>query len=259
MASRMISHRRLSRLVPEKRFLGRERTSLISRWVTNWGMTLGVLYVMASYLLTFFGIRLYNPLLLGVGRADVSPPPLVASVDDMTITPSSFHASTIDGVVVSTPDLVPLAGSPGKQEIQSTYTPLPTSTPYPVQVRPYSLGYVYAVGYSYYWPPYGPPNCSDENWKAEWNICEDTTASGEKWTLWIGRGIAVPIQWRDDIPLMSVVRITGNIAVQGDYTVIDYCGRCIKDDGFVYVDFLSNRQVLPWTVPLLMEVIYVAE
>jgi hypothetical protein len=71
----------------------------------------------------------------------------------------------------------------------------------------------------------------------------------------VERAVAVPIEWRDVIPLNSIVRIHSPEIMKGDYLVIDYCGDCIKKEGHIYFDFLSSRQILAWTVPMMAEVI----
>lgn len=209
---------------------------------------------MASYILRFMGFD-------GIGF-DPFRRPASASALSPTSTPlpnypvseqGSFYASSDPSPAIITPQ--PSGGLPAVAvpQIQPTFTPFPTYTPYPTQ-RPI-FGAVIAVGYSYYWPPFGPPNCGEENWHPEINYCDDMTASGLKWSQYIGTGVAVPVQWRDDIPLGSTVRVHSPIEMVGDYVVLDYCGGCIKPEGHIYFDFLDNRQRLPWTVPMLVEII----
>jgi hypothetical protein len=186
-----------------------------------------------------------------------------ASASSVTVTPTplpdypinpqdGFYASSDPSVYVGSTPGAPVA-SPGLPvaEIQPTYTPYPTLTPYPTQ-RPF-FGTIMAIGYSYYFPPLGPPNCSAENWKEFY--CEDVTASGLPWSDYIGRGVAVPLAWAEYIPLGSTVRVHSPESMIGDYVVLDYCGGCIKPEGHIYFDFLDNRARLNWTVPMLVEII----
>jgi hypothetical protein len=175
-------------------------------------------------------------------------------------TPNNFSASSGNlpsGQVVSG-DV--MAGGTITPTIYYTPTnsPTPTNTPFPT-LQPFDaylpVGKMVAVGYSYYWPPWGPPNCSYDNWHEKENYCEDTTASGLPWSKYVERAVAVPVEWREIIPLHSVVRIHSPAIMKGDYLVIDYCGDCIKDEGHIYFDFLSARQILAWTVPMMAEVI----
>jgi len=142
---------------------------------------------------------------------------------------------------------------PQVAQIQATYPPLPTYTPYPTQRAIY--GSVIAVGYSYYFPPLGPPNCSDANWHEVY--CDDITASGLPWTKYISQGVAVPYEWRDWgwVDFGDTIRVHTPYDMVGDYIVLDTCGDCIKKEGHVYLDFLDNRARLNWTVPMLVEII----
>jgi hypothetical protein len=178
-------------------------------------------------------------------------------------TPNDFSASS--GNLPSSAAGEDKAGVPGSPDVvvpvdNFSPTPVPTitATPFPT-IAPYTaylpVGKLVAVGYSYYWPPWGPPNCSADNWHDKENYCEDTTASGLPWSHYVERAVAVPVEWRDVIPLMSIVRIHSPEIMKGDYLVIDYCGDCIKKEGHIYFDFLSSRQILAWTVPMMAEVI----
>jgi hypothetical protein len=244
----------LDKVYPERTYAGRDRISLAPRWVSNWIITGAVIYFMGSYAARFMGFQTgFDPFMKG------SP----SAVAVLTSTPlpnyplnnqGSFHASSDPNSPVSvTPVLSGGLPAVAVAQIQPTFTPFPTYTPYPTQ-RPI-FGEVLAVGYSYYWPPFGPPNCGPENWHADINYCDDMTASGLKWSQYIGVGVAVPVQWREDIPLGSTIRVRSPKEMIGDYIVLDYCGGCIKPEGHVYFDFLDNRMRLAWTVPLLVEVI----
>lgn len=246
------------RAFPAKTYKGRERVSRVPRWVTMWIITLAALYYGVSVFSGLFNSSpLGNPLFGMVststpqmGVADIAST-IVAKTAIATQNSVDFSSSSLEGSVRRQ------AAQQQVYSVQPTYAPQPTYTPYPTAILMPSLGEVWAVGYSYYWPPFGPPNCSEDNWHPEINICDDVTASGLQWSRWVGRAIAVPVQWRQSIPLLSRVYIYGDLEVQGEYLVIDYCGDCIKDEGHIYVDFLDNRQRLAWTVPLLMVLVSV--
>lgn len=219
-------------------------------------MTGVVVYFMGSYALRFMGFDNigFDPFTRGGLLSAVEITPTATLLPDYPLNDQgSFAASSGSGLVAFTP--VPSGGAvlAVQQAVQPTFTPFPTYTPYPTQ-RPF-FGSVFAVGYSYYWPPFGPPNCSAENWHVEINYCDDTTASGLQWSKYVGTGVAVPVQWRDDIPLGSTIRVRSPKEMIGDYLVLDYCGGCIKPEGHIYFDFLDNRMRLAWTVPMLVEVI----
>ena len=232
---------------PERTFKGRQRVSLVPRWISMWSVTLVMLYACTSYLLRMFGMP--APTLDSVVHDFRSSPTVTAQVMSMsTPLPSSFRSSSGGGFS----DPVSVA-SVVQQDVQVTFTPYPTYTPFPTQ-RPV-VGRLMAVGYSYYWPPFGPPNCSDLNWHADLNFCDDTTASGLRWTLYVGVAVAVPLEYREFILLGATVRVHSPSSMVGDYLVIDYCGSCIKEEGHIYFDFLDNRQRLAWTVPMLVEIL----
>lgn len=242
---------------PERTFSGRDRVSLVPRWVGNWTVTLVVIYFMASYIGGFLGMS--NPLddfITGSSSAGVVATS-TALPDYPLIVPPSFYASSEGQALSATQTALPmLVNPPTVAYIQPTFTPYPTSTPYPEQPKINALGEVYAIGYSYYYPPLLGPNCHPDN-VIDDLYCKDITASGLPWSQYIGRGVAIPIQWADKIPLLSKIRVYNNLDMQGEYLVLDYCGDCIKPEGHIYFDFLDNRPRLNWTVPLLVEVIYI--
>lgn len=210
---------------------------------------------MGSYILRFAGVDTagFDPFARASSSAVATATPLPNyPINDQ----GSFHASSNpqDNLFADTPAPSDAGGVAGVQPMtQPTYTPFPTLTPYPTQ-QPY-FGRLIAIGYSYYWPPFGPPNCSAENWHSDINFCDDMTASGLQWSLYVGHGVAVPVQWRNDIPLGSTIRVHSPKEMIGDYLVLDFCGDCIKPEGHIYFDFLDNRARLNWTVPMLVEVI----
>lgn len=250
---------------PKKTFKGRDRVSLVPRWVGSWVMTGGMAYITFSVGAGFFGYS--NPLsslINGQTKIGGGPGQAVTVVPDSPVNiPPSFYASSAGQSLQATQTAVsylvnPVTSVPGElsvADIMPTFTPYPTLTPYPTQLKRSALGRVFAVGYSYYFPPIGGINCHPDNWVD--NYCLDITASGLRWSEYIGRGVAIPIQWADDIPLLSVLRVLDNVIMAGDYVVLDYCGDCIKSEGHVYLDFLDNRPRLNWTVPLLIEIVSV--
>lgn len=250
---RTTSPKRLDKVYPERTFRGRDRISLVPRWVSNWMITSAVLYFMGSYILRFMGFDNFgfDPFAMSAGAASYTATPTPLPDYPLNDQGSFYASSDPNGYVGSTPT-PPGSPVPSVEQIQPTYTPYPTLTPYPTQ-RPF-FGKIMAIGYSYYYPPFGPPNCAQENWKDDM-YCEDTTASGLPWSDYIGRGVAVPLAWADLIPLGSTVRVHSPDSMVGDYVVLDYCGGCIKPEGHIYFDFLDNRARLNWTVPMLVEII----
>lgn len=220
-------------------------------------------YLMVQFGAQFFGYRNpINDLLFRNGAVPASQRITPTPGPSVPITaPGNFYASTEGQAIQATQTAITELSQPSNPnslplQVMPTYTPYPTPTPYPTLVFHSALvGQIYAVGYSYYFPPFGPPNCSKENWKDFY--CEDTTASGLPWSDYIGKGVAVPIQWKDKIPLLSVIKVLDNVVMEGEYLVLDYCGDCIKPEGHIYLDFLDNRARLNWTVPLLVEVVSV--
>lgn len=241
---------------PKRTFLGRERVSLIPRWIGNWSITLVVTYFMGSYIAGFLGMN--NPLdNFMKGSSSSSGISLTSTPlpDYPLLVPQSFYASSEGQSLSGTQTALPLLiNPPTAQYLQPTMTSYPTFTPYPTQIKKSVLGEIYAIGYSYYFPAWGGVNCHPDNW-IDNSYCKDTTASGLPWTQYIGKGVAVPYEWRDKLPLLSVIRVLDNVVMQGEYLVVDYCGDCIKEEGHIYFDFLDNRQRLAWTVPLLVEVV----
>lgn len=246
-------------LYPKKTFQGRERVSLVPRWISNYSTVFAILYFGYGYLsgkgVDPFANRTQE-YLHATETALYTPLP-----DYPLATPHDFSSST--GNLPSSGDQAGVV-SPSNNNVAPAYsltpafTPTVTPTPFPT-IAPYSayipVGKLVAVGYSYYWPPWGPPNCSDANWHEKENYCDDTTASGLPWSQYVERAVAVPYEWRDVIPLQSIIRIHSPEIMRGDYLVIDYCGDCIKKEGHIYFDFLSSRQILAWTVPMMAEVI----
>jgi hypothetical protein len=239
-----------------------------------WLFTLGFIYIMIQTGAGFFGFpNPINDLLFGSAEKRAAEkiarnsPVKVPEVP--IVTPANFHSSSygsdlpvtqtaIQAVIISR-SVTPDVGGGGVSAVPDLPVQSPTLSPTPSPIptlRSYvNLGKIWAIGYSYYFPPLGGINCAVQNWHD--NYCDDVTASGLRWTEYIGKGVAVPVQWRDEIPLLSVVRVLDNVIMQGDYLVLDYCGDCIKKEGHVYFDFLDNRPRLNWTVPLLVQLISV--
>jgi hypothetical protein len=122
------------------------------------------------------------------------------------------------------------------------------------QDNPYE-GQFFAFGYSYYYPPFGPPNCFGPNWID--GRCKDETSSGVKWSEYMGRGVALHPSRLDVWPFGTVIEVVSPYQVAGLYTVVDRCEGCIKPDvpGVEYIDFLDNRLRLVWTSPVLVRVV----
>jgi len=248
---------------PERTFTGRERVSLVPRWISNYITLVVIIYFGGGILLDFLGFDGWDVPFIGGKSADE----VAAAASYSTPTPvlktasGDFQASSdprelAEQFLQATQEAVELPPAQPTLTPYPTLVPLqalPTLTPYPTQ-RPI-VGDLIAVGYSYYWPPFGPPNCMMDNWHD--NYCEDVTASGLRWSDYIGQGVAVPVQWVQDgsVPLGSTLRVHSPNEMIGDYLVLDVCGGCITPEGHVYVDFLDNRARLNWTVPLLVEVI----
>jgi len=247
MVSRMILQR-WGRGYPERTFPGRERVSLAPRWITNWLLVGSVIYMIGRYALGLMGYSNMIPF-----QAKPTETPFPTATKTMMPPVESFHSST--GAGVKSTLLPPVRAAVDKIAPLPTYTPYPSPSPYPSPTPAPLAGEYIAVGYSYYWPPWGPPNCHSDNWDEKYNICKDTTASGKKWTEYIGRGVAVPIQWAERVPLGSRLHVWSPESMVGDYTVIDYCGGCIKPEGHIYIDFLDNYQRLNWTVPMLIQIL----
>jgi hypothetical protein len=238
---------------PKKTFQGRDRISLVPRWISNWIITGAITWGMLSYGLRFMGFDNFgwDPFAQQNQSIEMTPTPVF--VPEFPVQPApQFSASTDGNAQVPAVGVTPVYGDTNLfHNVQATYTPLPTYTPYPTQ-RPMT-GQVLAVGYSYYYPPFGPPNCALENWKDD-AYCLDTTASGLPWSDYIGLGVAVPWEWRESVPLLSTLTVYSPYEMVGDYLVVDYCGDCIKKEGHIYVDFLDNRMRLAWTVPMLVSI-----
>lgn len=246
-------------LYPKRTYKGRERVSLVPRWISNWVTVIGAIYFIYGYLsgqgLDPFANKSTEEKINAAENAFNTPLPNhpISTVGNFSASSGNLPSSD----TVSGDDNKAIVGTPS-----NTFTPSPsptvTHTPFPT-VAPYSayipVGKMVAIGYSYYWPPWGPPNCGPENWHEKENYCEDMTASGLPWSAYVERGVAIPLEWREVIPLRSIIRIHSPEIMRGDYLVIDYCGDCIKKEGHIYFDFLSSRQILAWTVPMMAEVI----
>ena len=147
--------------------------------------------------------------------------------------------------------------SPHEAFVTATLAPtptlVPTATSSPVPSPTVLAHMVVTVGYSYYWPPFGPPNCDNANWDG--TTCKDISASGLPWSAFVGRGMTIPYQWKEAVPLRSWVHVSGPPEVAGDWFVMDYCGDCLRSDRpLPNVDFLQSKQALPWNVPILIEI-----
>lgn len=134
-------------------------------------------------------------------------------------------------------------------------TPTPQAT---AAVTPtFAPGYYQTVDvlYSYYNPALGGVNCHTDNWNG--STCADTTASGIRWSEYLGKGVAIPPSWKAaGIGYGSVFHVLEPAALVGDYTVVDLCSGCeanIWPDGMYRLDFLNDRQLLSWAYPVKIE------
>lgn len=244
---------------PAKTFAGRASQSKLSRWAFDWLLVLAMAYLGGSWILSFMGVAnaAVDPFQLGK-----TGEPAIASFNDavrVSQTQQAQPAPTFylsnGGSTMNKPTNTPTSQAVIIPENTATpvYTPDPNYTPQPTSGNASdNVSNFFAAGYSYYFPPFGPPNCSEANWDG--STCAAVLASGIRWRDYLGVGVAVPVQWRADMPLYTKLKIYTPDKIAGVYTVIDYCGGCIKGD-YVYIDFLDNVQRLQWTTPLLIEVL----
>ena len=131
-------------------------------------------------------------------------------------------------------------------------TAVPSVTPSPVYQE-------VSVLYSYYNPELGGVNCHSANWDG--SHCADTTASGIRWSEYLGRGVAIPPSWLEaGIGYGSILRVIDPATIAGDYTVIDLCSLCETTywpDGQWRLDFLDERQKLSWAYPVRVLIVSV--
>ena len=146
-----------------------------------------------------------------------------------------------------------------------TATPYPTYTPHPsptIEATPteFNGGQIYDALYSYYNPDLGGPNCHSANWDGV--SCADTTASGIRWSQYIGHGAALPPEWLAVLGYGSVIRVVSPDVIAGDYTVIDMCQGCSGvnwADHQFRIDFLDTVQRLQWAYPVKFKIISVVQ
>ena len=93
--------------------------------------------------------------------------------------------------------------------------------------------------YSYYYPDLGGVNCHTSNWDADAGVCR-AVLLGRPWRDWLGRLVALGYDYQDYMG--CTLHIVAPDAVVGDYVIGDICPACGAD----FVDFLADRQVLPW-------------
>jgi len=82
------------------------------------------------------------------------------------------------------------------------------------------------VRYSHFWPPLGPPNCSN----FVDGVCVSAMASGEPWASYIGTAAACPPEWA----FGTTVELDGHI-----WTCLDRGGAIRYVDSVPWVDFLE--------------------
>jgi len=246
-----LSAKKSKTLYPPKTYQGRERESLVPRWIFTWIATLTALYTMVVVVLGFFGVSLPGMAVMTVGAQNLTPTPTPSKLTNYPASDQYAVTSSGQMPVDGGADPVPAGTLPPTQQPLPTYTPFPTQQPLPTYT-PYPSGGSYlAVGYSYYWPPFGPPNCTVDGWRD--NYCYDVYWDNSTWIDWVGVGVAVPPSLIEQFPLGSEIYVHSPVEMVGRYTVVTTCAGCIKDGGFIYFDFLDNRQRLAWTVPLLVE------
>jgi hypothetical protein len=155
-----------------------------------------------------------------------------------------------------------------------TITPAVTVTPGLVS-SPVPVGYKFTFGYSYYYPDLLGVNCHDNNVLSD-GTCANTTASGQGWRDYVGKGVAIPVtystvfsselgaRWCEYyklpcIPFGSVIRVHYPSVLAGDWYVVDTCGACDDrhNSGIVYIDFLDIQQRAAWGSPVEVEIIEV--
>jgi hypothetical protein len=130
-----------------------------------------------------------------------------------------------------------------------------TSTPDILSGFPFitSYGDYYKHGqqvlFSYYYPPLGGTNCHPDNWVG--GHCKNTTASGEGWLQYMGRGIAIHPDMLYLYPFGSQIYVVNPPSIRGLYTVIDICNGCLLR-GHYYFDFLFEKMPagLNWSVQI---------
>ena len=146
-----------------------------------------------------------------------------------------------------------------------TATPYPTYTPYPsptIEAAPteFNGGQVYDAAYSYYNPDLGGTNCHSANWDG--SRCADTTASGIRWSQYIGHGVALAPEWLAVLGYGSVIKVISPDVIAGDYAVIDMCQGCsgqLWPDHQVRIDFLDTAQRLQWAYPVKFKIVSVVQ
>ena len=144
-----------------------------------------------------------------------------------------------------------------------TATMAPTVTPYPtVQAPTATPSYQEVdVAYSYYNPELGGINCHSANWDG--SHCADVTASGIRWSEYIGHGVAIPPSWlASGLGYGSVLRVVEPSSIAGDYTVIDLCSMCevtYWPDGRYRLDFLDRSQRLTWAYPVRLLIVAIVK
>lgn len=169
---------------------------------------------------------------------------------------SAIYSPTPD-YALSTPTLFPWMMTPVQVQVEVMVV-TPTPAPTPVPTSPVKYSDVYTVGYSYYNPALGGVNCHSSNWDGK--KCADTTASGIKWSDYIGKAVAVPPSWYcAGLGYGSILTVLTPSSLAGDYLVIDLCSGCESfywDDGNFRIDFLDTSQKLTWAYPVEVVVSY---
>lgn len=178
--------------------------------------------------------------------------------------------------------LTPTSISKGESYVLPALSPTPASSVVPGYVLPpqysatrtpdslsgYGFGFAFPVItdqgvfytsvnqvlFSYYYPDLGGVNCHTDNWLGD--RCKDTTASGESWRFYLGKGLAIHPDMFSKLPYGSIVYVTSPASIRGYYTVIDLCGGCLINGNY-YFDFLLPDMPagLTWSKPVSYGVI----
>lgn len=115
-----------------------------------------------------------------------------------------------------------------------------------VEVTPTPSGKIAKGRYSWYYPPLGGINCDrDQDGNEECTY----VANGDEWQIWYEKGCACPAE----IPLGSQIKIK---ELGLTLTCVDRGGAIIVDqDGYYWIDHLTNSPRLYWSSPITIEII----
>ncbi len=115
-----------------------------------------------------------------------------------------------------------------------------------VTPTPATAGRVVKGKYSWYYPPLGGINCDRDQ-----DGTEECTyvANGDQWELWYERGAACP----PELALGTKIKIR---ELDLNLTCVDRGWAIIVDDeGYYWIDHLTNAPRLYWSSPITIEII----